>query len=97
MAVLSKKKIPDRRHAACVAAAIAVLNMSALLPAEGETIAILDTVKGETADEVIHIPAPGAPLPAPGTEVRPCTMTGRDGPADSTCWPFSSSMARTRP
>ncbi len=35
----------------------------------GETIAILDTVKGEAADEVIHIPAPGAPLPAPGTEV----------------------------
>jgi misacylated tRNA(Ala) deacylase len=37
--------------------------------ASGETIAILDTVKGEAADEVIHIPAPGAPLPAPGTEV----------------------------
>src|SRR5438132_4103744 len=35
----------------------------------GEKIPILDTVKGETADEVIHIPAPGAPLPAPGTEV----------------------------
>ncbi len=37
--------------------------------ASGETIAIVDTVKGEAADEVIHIPAPGAPLPAPGTEV----------------------------
>jgi misacylated tRNA(Ala) deacylase len=37
--------------------------------ASGATIAILDTVKGEAADEVIHIPAPGAPLPAPGTEV----------------------------
>src|SRR6266851_962580 len=35
----------------------------------GETIAILDTVKGEAADEVVHIPAPGAPLPAPDTEV----------------------------
>ncbi len=39
MAVLPKKKIPDRRHAACVAVAIAGLNVSALLPAEGETIA----------------------------------------------------------
>ena len=37
--------------------------------ASGEVIAILDTVKGEAADEVIHIPAPGASLPAPGTEV----------------------------
>ena len=37
--------------------------------ASGETIAILDTVKGEAADEVIHIPAPGFSLPAPGTEV----------------------------
>jgi misacylated tRNA(Ala) deacylase len=37
--------------------------------ASGETIAIIDTVKGETADEVIHVPAPGTPLPAPGTEV----------------------------
>src|SRR5207237_1502791 len=37
--------------------------------ASGEVIAILDTVKGEAADEVVHIPAPGASLPAPGTEV----------------------------
>ena len=37
--------------------------------ASGETIAIVDTVKGEAADEVIHIPAPGASLPAPGTKV----------------------------
>src|SRR6266446_1182322 len=37
--------------------------------ASGEVIAVLDTVKGEAADEVIHIPAPGASLPAPGTEV----------------------------
>jgi misacylated tRNA(Ala) deacylase len=37
--------------------------------ASGETIAIVDAVKGEAADEVIHIPAPGAPLPAPGSEV----------------------------
>src|SRR5712664_2879909 len=36
--------------------------------ASGEVIAILDTVKGEAADEVIPIPAPGVSLPAPGTE-----------------------------
>src|SRR5438132_7554229 len=41
----------------------------ALRLASGEVIAILDTVKGEAADEVVHIPAPGASLPAPGTEV----------------------------
>src|SRR6266550_6121482 len=37
--------------------------------ASGEVIAVLDTVKGEAADEVVHIPALGASLPAPGTEV----------------------------
>ena len=37
--------------------------------ASGETIAIADTVKGDAADEVIHVPAPGTPLPWPGTEV----------------------------
>jgi misacylated tRNA(Ala) deacylase len=41
----------------------------ALRLASGETVAIVDTVKGEAADEVIHIAAPGAPLLAPGTEV----------------------------
>jgi misacylated tRNA(Ala) deacylase len=35
--------------------------------AGGGTIAILDTVKGGDADEVVHVPAPGIPLPAPGT------------------------------
>src|ERR1700704_645088 len=35
--------------------------------ASGETIAIVDAVKGDAADEVIHVPAPGAPLPSPGT------------------------------
>ena len=35
----------------------------------GETIAIVDAVKGDGADEVIHIPAPGTPFPQPGTEV----------------------------
>src|SRR5205085_2264705 len=36
--------------------------------ASGETIAIVDAVKGEGRDEVIHIPAPGSPLPPPGTD-----------------------------
>jgi misacylated tRNA(Ala) deacylase len=35
----------------------------------GETIAIVDTVKGRGPDEVIHIPAPGSALPEPGTEL----------------------------
>ncbi|HEV2303569.1 MAG TPA: alanyl-tRNA editing protein [Stellaceae bacterium] len=37
--------------------------------ASGETISIVDTVKGDGPDEVIHVPAPGTPLPAPGSEV----------------------------
>src|SRR5713101_8307267 len=37
--------------------------------ASGVAIAIVDTVKGETPDEVIHVPAPGSALPEPGTEV----------------------------
>jgi misacylated tRNA(Ala) deacylase len=41
----------------------------ALRLASGATIAILDTVKGAVADEVIHIPAPGTPLLSPGAEV----------------------------
>src|ERR1700751_1964260 len=35
----------------------------------GETIEIVDTVKGGGPDEVIHIPAPGSALPEPGTEL----------------------------
>ncbi|HZU88732.1 MAG TPA: alanyl-tRNA editing protein [Stellaceae bacterium] len=34
---------------------------------DGRTIAILDTVKGSGAEEIIHVPAPDATLPAPGT------------------------------
>lgn len=34
--------------------------------ANGETIAIADTRKGEALDSVLHIPAPGAVLPEPG-------------------------------
>src|SRR5579872_5537196 len=37
--------------------------------ASGETIAIVDTVKGEAPDEVIHVPAPGSPVPAAGSEL----------------------------
>jgi misacylated tRNA(Ala) deacylase len=37
--------------------------------ASGDVIAIVDTRKGEGPDEVIHVAAPGAPLPPPGSEV----------------------------
>jgi len=37
--------------------------------ADGTAIAIADTVKGAAADEVVHVPAPGATLPEPGAEV----------------------------
>jgi misacylated tRNA(Ala) deacylase len=37
--------------------------------ASGEEIAILDTLKGEGPDEVVHVPAPGTALPPPGSEV----------------------------
>src|SRR5436853_2850302 len=37
--------------------------------ASGETIAIVDAVKGDAADEVVHVPAPGMPLPPLGTEL----------------------------
>ncbi|MFI4949340.1 MAG: alanyl-tRNA editing protein [Alphaproteobacteria bacterium] len=36
---------------------------------DGAAIAIIDTVKGGGADEVIHVPAPGTALPEPGAEV----------------------------
>src|SRR5216684_8068141 len=35
----------------------------------GAAIAIVDTVKGELPDEVIHVPAPGTELPEAGTEI----------------------------
>ena len=37
--------------------------------AAGQSIAIVDTLKGALPDEVIHVPAPGSELPKPGTEV----------------------------
>jgi misacylated tRNA(Ala) deacylase len=35
----------------------------------GQSISIVDTIKGALPDEVIHISAPGSPVPDPGTEV----------------------------
>jgi misacylated tRNA(Ala) deacylase len=36
---------------------------------DGATIAIVDTIKGDAPDEVVHVPAPGSALPQIGTEV----------------------------
>lgn len=41
----------------------------ALRLADGTAVPILDAVKGQAHDDVLHIPAPGAALPAPGTPV----------------------------
>jgi misacylated tRNA(Ala) deacylase len=35
----------------------------------GRRVMIIDTIKGELPDEVIHVPAPGSTLPEPGTEL----------------------------
>jgi misacylated tRNA(Ala) deacylase len=35
----------------------------------GQRIVIIDTIKGELPDEVIHVPAPGSTLPEPGAEL----------------------------
>lgn len=40
------------------------------LTAGGSVIRIVDTVKGDGPDEVIHVPEPGATPPAPGTAVE---------------------------
>jgi misacylated tRNA(Ala) deacylase len=40
-----------------------------LLRAPGDALAIADTRKGETPDRVLHLPAPGVPLPQPGETV----------------------------
>jgi misacylated tRNA(Ala) deacylase len=37
--------------------------------ASGESIAIVDTIKGASPDEVIHIPATGSALPEPSSEL----------------------------
>ena len=40
-----------------------------LVRAPGDALAITDTRKGETPDRVLHLPAPGGPLPQPGETV----------------------------
>ena len=40
-----------------------------LVRAQGDTVAIIDTRKGDTPDRVLHISAPGGPLPQPGETV----------------------------
>jgi misacylated tRNA(Ala) deacylase len=37
--------------------------------ADGRIVPIADTVKGAAPDEVVHVPASGAPLPSPGERV----------------------------
>jgi misacylated tRNA(Ala) deacylase len=44
-------------------------DIGVLIPATGSPIVIVDTRKGEGADDVLHIPAEGTALPAPGTAV----------------------------
>lgn len=36
---------------------------------DGGEVRIVDTVKGDSIDDVLHVPEPGAALPAPGTAV----------------------------
>jgi misacylated tRNA(Ala) deacylase len=48
-----------------------------LLLASGAPIAIVDTVKGEAPDEVIHVAEPGAVLPEPGAELVAALDWGR--------------------
>src|SRR5260370_23340548 len=38
-------------------------------PATRQAIAIVDTIKGDSRDEVVHVPAPGSALPDPGAEL----------------------------
>ena len=44
-------------------------DIGVLIPANGAPIVIVDTKKGEGPDDVVHIPAEGTTLPAPGTPV----------------------------
>ena len=52
--------------------------------ADGTTIAIVDAVKGDAADAVIHVPEPGAPLPEPGAAVT-ADLEVRDHGVQITC------------
>jgi misacylated tRNA(Ala) deacylase len=44
-------------------------DMGLLRLRSGETIAIVDAIKGDGADDVIHVPTPGSAAVAPGAEV----------------------------
>ncbi|HEX3882924.1 MAG TPA: alanyl-tRNA editing protein [Stellaceae bacterium] len=44
-------------------------DIGALRLASGETVAIVDAVKGDGADDVIHVPAPGSAALSPGAAV----------------------------
>jgi len=44
-------------------------DIGVLVPPEGAPIVIVDTKKGDGPDEILHIPAAGSTLPAPGTAV----------------------------
>jgi misacylated tRNA(Ala) deacylase len=44
-------------------------DIGVLVPATGAPIVIVDTKKGDGPDEILHIPAEGTGLPAPGTNV----------------------------
>jgi misacylated tRNA(Ala) deacylase len=44
-------------------------DIGVLIPPTGSPIVIVDTRKGEGPDDVLHIPAEGTALPAPGTAV----------------------------
>jgi misacylated tRNA(Ala) deacylase len=37
---------------------------------DGGRVEIVDTIKGDTLDDVVHVPKPGSSLPAPGSRVR---------------------------
>ena len=41
-----------------------------LILEDGSEIAIATTVKGETADEIVHVPSEGQPLPQPGASLK---------------------------
>src|SRR3982074_2883187 len=45
------------------------VDTGALRLASGGNLAIVDTGRAEAADEIIHVRAPGGPLPAPGDAV----------------------------
>ena len=51
--------------------------------ASGETIAIVDTVKGDGPDDIIHVPAPGSAAPPAGAELTRRDRLGAAAPADA--------------